>query len=505
MARITASCCSRSSSCPAGASPLLGKWTVFYVGDGACDEDCHQALWVARQTRVSLNKDMPRIKRALFATANCCDRAFLDKEHQDLQVFDGGSSAAVGELLVPAATLATTAMTSSSPTPLGNIVMRFDARTRSARAARRSQEAAAALAYRISHVPHHHAASDLPLPPCCWPSAWWCSAPTCDCPMRGWAALTGPGVMATSHPLRLRWPMQVRRRAPFEVGKAWREMIHRYGAGTLVLLILVIAGLALKWRRQPGVPWLLPSLLVLLVVFQALLGMWTVTLLVKPLIVTLHLIFGLTTLSLLWWLWLTLRRRTSNPWSGTRSARGGGQHGRTCASRASGTATPGTDRTDRAGGCRSCSAAGPAPTTPRLPARISRSARLRGGPRRNFRDAFVLWRGLGVNYEGGVLASLARVAIHFTHRLGAIVATVLLVFVALRTLWSRQEGQSRIAAIAVARCVGIAAHDRRLDGIARLSAVVGHRAQRWRGVAAAVDAGVESRGTAGLIRPRRYR
>ncbi len=112
--------------------------------------------------------------------------------------------------------------------------------------------------------------------------------------------------------------------APLHVGKAWREMIHRYGAGTLVLLIVAIAGLAVKWRRQPGVPLLLPLLLVLMVIFQALLGMWTVTLLVKPLIVTLHLLFGLATLSLLWWLWLTLRRRSSNPWSGTRSAAGGG-------------------------------------------------------------------------------------------------------------------------------------------------------------------------------------
>ena len=78
------------------------------------------------------------------------------------------------------------------------------------------------------------------------------------------------------------------------------------------------------WRRQLGVPLGLPLALVVLVIFQGLLGMWTVTLLLKPLIVTLHLIFGLTTLSMLWWLWLTLRRRSSDPWSGTRSAIGGG-------------------------------------------------------------------------------------------------------------------------------------------------------------------------------------
>jgi cytochrome c oxidase assembly protein subunit 15 len=107
-------------------------------------------------------------------------------------------------------------------------------------------------------------------------------------------------------------------------GKAWREMIHRYVATTVGLLCVVMAGLALLWRRQPGVPLVLSLLLVPLVIFQGLLGMWTVTLLLKPLIVTLHLLFGLTTLSVLWWMWLTLRRLSSNPWSGTRSAQGGG-------------------------------------------------------------------------------------------------------------------------------------------------------------------------------------
>ena len=48
----------------------------------------------------------------------------------------------------------------------------------------------------------------------------------------------------------------------------------------------------------------------------------------------------------------------------------------------------------------------------------------------DFKDAFVLWRGLGIDYEGGVLDHPARVAIHFTHRLGAIVAALVLGFVA---------------------------------------------------------------------------
>jgi cytochrome c oxidase assembly protein subunit 15 len=55
-------------------------------------------------------------------------------------------------------------------------------------------------------------------------------------------------------------------------------------------------------------------------------------------------------------------------------------------------------------------------------------------PNADFRDAFVLWRGLGVNYEGGVLSIPARVAIHLTHRMGAIVATVTLIVAAMTVI-----------------------------------------------------------------------
>jgi len=233
-----------------------------------------------------------------------------------------------------------------------------------------------------------------------------------------------------------------------QLGKAWREMIHRYGASTLGLAILVIAGLALRWRRQPGVPLLQPLLLVLLVVFQGLLGMWTVTLLVTPLVVTLHLLFGLTTLSLLWWLWLTLRRRSSNPWSGTLSALGGGSTAALVRP-----AAPGLRRLALIalvalgvqillGGWTSTNYA--AIACPDFP-------KCQGAwwPAADFHDAFVPWRGLGINYEGGVLVPAARVAIHFTHRLGALLATLLLLAAALRTLWLRREGNSRYAAVAV--------------------------------------------------------
>jgi cytochrome c oxidase assembly protein subunit 15 len=44
----------------------------------------------------------------------------------------------------------------------------------------------------------------------------------------------------------------------------------------------------------------------------------------------------------------------------------------------------------------------------------------------NFKEAFVLWRGLGVDYEGGVLGGAARTAIHISHRLGALLTLLVL-------------------------------------------------------------------------------
>jgi heme a synthase len=99
--------------------------------------------------------------------------------------------------------------------------------------------------------------------------------------------------------------------AKLEPRKAWIEMIHRYLAATLGLLILAIAFLA--WRRRRAGTWalgqrarvpLMQSLLVVLVAFQGALGMWTVTLLLKPAVVTLHLLGGMLTLGMLTWLLL---------------------------------------------------------------------------------------------------------------------------------------------------------------------------------------------------------
>ncbi len=86
---------------------------------------------------------------------------------------------------------------------------------------------------------------------------------------------------------------------PLEAGKAWREMIHRYLASTLGLICLALAVIALRNRRDPAQPKRAPAALVALVVFQGLLGMWTVTLLLKPIVVVAHLLGGFATLALL--------------------------------------------------------------------------------------------------------------------------------------------------------------------------------------------------------------
>jgi len=92
----------------------------------------------------------------------------------------------------------------------------------------------------------------------------------------------------------------------FEKAKAWKEMVHRYFAGTLGLLILGLFVLAFFKRQYPTTPVKLPLVLLILVVFQAALGMWTVTMNLQPLIVMGHLLGGFSILSLVALLYLRL-------------------------------------------------------------------------------------------------------------------------------------------------------------------------------------------------------
>lgn len=97
---------------------------------------------------------------------------------------------------------------------------------------------------------------------------------------------------------------------PLETVKGWKEMVHRYAASTLGLIILILWFLALKGRTQRFQSMALPSFTALFVMLQGAFGMWTVTLMVHPGIVTTHLIGGFITSTLLIWLYLNQNNRT---------------------------------------------------------------------------------------------------------------------------------------------------------------------------------------------------
>ncbi|WP_068828904.1 COX15/CtaA family protein [Pseudomonas sp. BMS12] len=214
--------------------------------------------------------------------------------------------------------------------------------------------------------------------------------------------------------------------APVEVEKGWNEMVHRYFAGTLGLLILGLAVQALRRRSAPGQPLKLPLLLLGVVIAQAAFGMWTVTLKLWPQVVTAHLLGGFTTLALLFLLSLRL--------------------------------------------------SGSLPALPRLPVRLRLLAGLAlllvicqialGGwvssnyaavacvdlptchgewwPAMDFANGFHLSQHIGPNYLGGQLDSDARTAIHMTHRLGAVLLSLVLLLLAWRL---RVAGLGRLAGL----------------------------------------------------------
>jgi cytochrome c oxidase assembly protein subunit 15 len=193
---------------------------------------------------------------------------------------------------------------------------------------------------------------------------------------------------------------------PVEAHKAWKEMIHRYFAGTLGLLVFSLAFIAWRNRRNPQQQVKIPLFLSAWIIFQALLGMWTVTIKLNPTIVMLHLMGGLTTLSLLWWISLRQTGLFSRLRQGMRQ----------------------NDRWKKLafagllivilqlmlGGWTSANYA--ALHCPDFP-----TCQGQWVPKLDFTEAFTPWHGTERNFEGGILSNDARVTIHFTHRLGALV------------------------------------------------------------------------------------
>jgi len=258
---------------------------------------------------------------------------------------------------------------------------------------------------------------------------------------------------------------------PFETHKAWREQVHRHLAASLGVLVLLLALLAARRRRFGMAQVIGASLLVAaaipaymyghiglafalagageavlllaalrwsnidlaraavltlaVIVFQALLGKWTVTLLLKPIVVMGHLLGGLTTFSLLVWMaWratglpiVLADSRVLRRWLllgiavlGVQIALGGWTSANYAAL--------------ACGGGGWTTAQHHYLDFPRCVGQW--------WPPTDFREGFVLWRGIGVDYEGGVLDGASRIAIQLSHRLMAIVVFFYLLWLALR-------------------------------------------------------------------------
>ena len=209
-----------------------------------------------------------------------------------------------------------------------------------------------------------------------------------------------------------------------EASKAWKEMVHRYFAGTLGLLIFVIAIYLFRkdnqGERHIGAGIILASVLL----FQAALGMWTVTLQLKPLIVMGHLLGGFILFNLLAWNWL--RASNLQPVMNVSIARL--LYGLSVI-----VVTILACQIALGGWVSSNYAALACVDFPKC--------QQSWWPTMDFKNAFILWRGLGVDYEFGVLEHPARVAIHYVHRIGAVVTTLAVLFYVTRLCKHSDSGQ----------------------------------------------------------------
>lgn len=222
---------------------------------------------------------------------------------------------------------------------------------------------------------------------------------------------------------------------PVETAKAWKEMAHRYFAGILGTFVAVLAVLAAMawWRRgESGRRAGLSMILLALVVMQVLLGMWTVTLGLKPLVVTAHLLGGMATLALLWWLFLSYRGSTpfrDKDWGVTRLRPWLGLAVAVVVAQLT------------LGGWTSANYAA-------LACHDFPLCRGQLWPPMDLSEAFRLWRELGVNQHGGALSHEALTGIQVSHRIGALLTFLYVGWVCAAVLRLRAGG-------ALAACAGL--------------------------------------------------
>ena len=282
---------------------------------------------------------------------------------------------------------------------------------------------------------------------------------------------------------------------PVETHKAWREQTHRFAAGTLGVLVLVEAlvatwavkrrfglvvaavvligvgiplymakdyvsssvvaalgealllGVAIFWR-QSG--WRRIAVLALAVVcFQALLGMWTVTWLLKPIVVSGHLLGGMATFALLAWI----------AWRLPGEQRGISRDAAAASLRSAKHAPgPGLPSLHLAAAIGVVLLAGQIFLGGWTSSNYAALACGIGGsafptclgqwwPAMDFHQGFILWRGIGVDFQGGILDAASRTAIQMVHRFGAVVVFVYLLWLAHRAGRAGMRGHAAALAL----------------------------------------------------------
>ncbi|MEZ5538496.1 MAG: COX15/CtaA family protein [Pseudomonadales bacterium] len=199
---------------------------------------------------------------------------------------------------------------------------------------------------------------------------------------------------------------------PVETDKTWPEQIHRIFASSLGLLMIGLLIISIKNRRQIDQPVKLPAFMLGFVILQGLFGMWTVTLLLWPQVVTAHLLGGFTTLSLLW---LLAQRLGGFVWSLNAENLKKVMHLRKLV--VAGLLVVIVQIA--LGGWTTSNYA--ALACPDLP-----TCHGEWVPEMDFASGFNVLQHIGPNYLGGQLDNTARTAIHFAHRVGAVAVTVLL-------------------------------------------------------------------------------
>ena len=235
---------------------------------------------------------------------------------------------------------------------------------------------------------------------------------------------------------------------PVSLGKAWREMIHRYIATGLGILIIGIVLMAWRLRhRLEQSPWLATFTLGV-VILQGLFGKWTVTLLLKPAIVTGHLIGGLLTFSLLFWLWLRTRQAIEAVGSRLKVPVKPPTYGLQWFARL---ALLAVGFQIALGGWTSTNYA--ALACPDFP-----TCQEQWVPRVNFADAFHVVRELGKTAQGDMIDLPALTAIHLSHRLGAVLVLMiigLLAFFCFRQGVATREARWLLLMLALQWALGI--------------------------------------------------